>query len=73
MSRQRGNIYTYFRAAFKFGRRVLFALRRKMLKLPIARIQAIKLEIVQVEKRTVFIKQMSSELRHGPNGFQFKT
>ncbi len=31
----------HFRAAFKFGRRVHFALRRKMLKSPIARLPAI--------------------------------
>ncbi len=31
----------FLRAAFKFGRRVHFALQRKMLKLPIARLPAI--------------------------------
>ncbi len=31
----------FFRAAFKFGRRVHFALRRKMLNPPIARLPAI--------------------------------
>ncbi len=35
----------FFRAAFRFGRRVHFALRRKMLKLPIARLLAIKLDL----------------------------
>ncbi len=35
----------FFRAAFKFGRRVHFALRRKMLKLGIARLPAIKLDL----------------------------
>ncbi len=61
------------RAAFKFGRRVHFALRRKMLNPPIARLPAIKME---VEKRTAFMKQRSSELQHGPTDFnsrQFKT
>ncbi len=33
--------HPFFRAAFKFGRRVHFALRRKMLKSPIARLPAI--------------------------------
>ncbi len=32
--------------AFKFGRRVHFALRRKMLKSPIARIPAISLDFI---------------------------
>ncbi len=36
----------FFRAAFKFGRRVHFALRRKMLKSPIARLPAISLYII---------------------------
>ncbi len=35
-----------FRAAFKFGRRVHFALRRKTLKSPIARLPAILLDFV---------------------------
>ncbi len=39
-------IYLFFRAAFKFGRRVHFALRRKMLKLPIARIPTILLDFI---------------------------
>ncbi len=34
------------RAAFKFGRRVHFALRRKMLKSPIARLPAIFLNFI---------------------------
>ncbi len=35
-----------FRAVFKFGRRVHFALRRKMLKSPIARLPAILLYFI---------------------------
>ncbi len=34
------------RAAFKFGRRVHFALRRKMLKPPIARLPAIQMDFI---------------------------
>ncbi len=37
---------TFLRAAFKFGRRVHFALRRKMLKPPIARLPAIYMDII---------------------------
>ncbi len=37
---------TLLHAAFKFGRRVHFALRRKMLKSPIARLPAILLYII---------------------------
>ncbi len=37
---------TFFRAAFKFGRRVHFALRRNMLKSPIARLPAILLDFI---------------------------
>ncbi len=36
----------FFRAAFKFGRRVHFALRRKMPKLPIARLPAILMNCI---------------------------
>ncbi len=36
----------FCRAAFKFGRRVHFALRRKMLKSPIARLPAIFLDFM---------------------------
>ncbi len=36
---------SFYRAAFKFGRRVHFALRRKMLKPPIAHLSAIQLDL----------------------------
>ncbi len=58
------------RAAVKFGRRVHFALWRKMLNPPIARLPAIKMYFINRpsgERRTAFMKQRSSELRHGPN------
>ncbi len=38
--------YVFFRLAFKFSRRVHFALRCKMLKSPIARLSAILLELI---------------------------
>ncbi len=58
----------FFRAAFKFGRRVHFALRRQMLKLPIARLPAILLYFIYRPsgETDVFMKQPSSEHRHGP-------
>ncbi len=40
-SKKKVLLLTILRAAFKFGRRVHFALRRKMLKPPIARLPAI--------------------------------
>ncbi len=48
----------FLRAAFKFGRRVHFALRRKMRKPPIARLPAILngLQIAQVERRAAFTR-----------------
>ncbi len=58
-------------AAFKFARRVHFALRRKMLKPPIARLPAIKLHFInRLNRETQRLKQRLSELRHGPNWLQ---
>ncbi len=69
--------YPFFRAAFKIVRRVHFALRRKMLKPPIARLPAIYLDlkIAQVKRRNAFMKQLSRDLRRGSTDFiscQFK-
>ncbi len=58
-----------FRAAFKFGRRVHFSLRRQMLKLPIARLPAILLYFINRPsgETDAFMKQVSSDLRRRPN------
>ncbi len=49
---------SFLRAAFKFGRRVHFAVRRKMRKPPITRLPAILngLQIAQAERRAAFTR-----------------
>ncbi len=66
------NLQPFRRAAFKFGRRLHFALRRNMLNHRLLAFQRFywTLWIAQVERWTALMKQMSREIRRGPNWFQ---
>ncbi len=61
-------LYTQFiRAAFKFGRRVHFALRRKVQNSPIARLPAILLDYINRRTGETDCIYEASEIQRGPN------